>query len=284
MIESALWLWLVGTATLSAPLVLAALGGLLSERSGVVNIGLEGFMLVSACACALIGAATGNAFVGMLAGLTAAVILCALHGVLTQALSIDHIVSGMAINVFAVGATNFSSKAFSSLASQKSPTLIVQVYWILAVVTVLLVSWMFARTRFGLRLKAAGSDAQSSRLAGVPVTRVRILALLGTGICTGLSGALILSNAQSFSDGMTAGRGFIALAALILGGWQPWPTFGACVLFGAVSALQFQLQGTRLFGSEVPREAWTALPYLVTVIALGGFLGCRRAPAGLGKP
>lgn len=277
-------LWFMGTMTLAAPLVLAALGGLISERSGVVNISLEGCMLGAACASAIVGVATQSAVLGLCAGVVASILLSTVHGLLTQAYSIDHIVSGMAINVFAFGATNFAARASVGSLSEKAPTLPVQVFWTTALASVVLVSFALVKTRFGLRLRAVGGDPESSRLAGISVLRVRTMALLATGACAGLSGALIMTNAQGFSDGMTAGRGFIALAALILGGWRPWATFAACLLFGAVSALQFQFQGTRFLGSEVPREVWTALPYVVTLCALAGLLGRNRAPSGLGKP
>ncbi|HXH59986.1 MAG TPA: hypothetical protein VNI20_01365, partial [Fimbriimonadaceae bacterium] len=139
-------------------------------------------------------------------------------------------------------------------------------------------------TRGGLRLFAVGNDPEKSRQMGLNPVRIRYVALIGTGVLAGLSGTLILSNAQSFTDGITAGRGFIALAALILGGWKPWPTLGACLLFGLFSALQLQLQGSVVFGFVIPSEAWAALPYLVTIVALAGFLGRSKAPSGLGIP
>lgn len=275
---------MIGTATLSAPLVLAALGGLLSERAGVINIGLEGCMLGSACATAIIGVVTQNALLGLGGGIVIAILLSCLHALLTQAFDIDHIISGMAINALAIGGSNFVAKAVQDISNQKATVLNIQFYWVISIFATAAIYWMMMRSRAGLRLRAIGEDPDKCRQIGVPVTSIRYAALVGTGVLTGLSGALILSNAQSFSDGMTAGRGFIAVAALILGGWRPWATLAACLVFGAFSALQFQLQGTHVFGSEVPREAWTALPYLATLVALAGFLGHSHAPAGLGKP
>jgi len=133
-------------------------------------------------------------------------------------------------------------------------------------------------------LFAVGNDPDKSRQMGIQPRKVRIQALLGTGILTGLAGALIVTNAGSFSDGMTSGRGYIALAALILGGWRPWPTLIAAVLFGLFDSLQLQLQGQPMFGQAIPGEFWQALPYIVTLIALAGAAGRSRAPAGLGKP
>lgn len=275
---------LVNTVTLSSPLVLAALGGLFSERSGVINIALEGTMLTSACVVAVVGVATGSAFLGLAAGILAAILMSLLHSLLTQSFSIDHIVSGMAVNALALGGTNFLARALPQYSQEKAPVFAVQFYWLVALAAVVWVAFYLARTRGGLHLLAVGNDPEKSRQMGLSPTRVRYLALTGTGLLVGLAGALVLSNAQSFSDGMSAGRGFIALAALILGGWRPWPTLLACVLFGAFSALQLQLQGSRVLGAEVPSDVWVALPYVVTVVALAGFLGRSKAPAGLGKP
>ena len=284
MTDTLFWLLLVNTVTLSAPLVLAALGGLCCERSGVINIALEGKMLTAACVTAIVGVATGSAMFGLAAGTGAAMALSLLHAILTQAYGMDHIISGMAINALAIGGTNYLSKSLSDLSQRKAPTFPVQFYWVLALVATVWLGLYLARTSGGLRLLAVGNDPDKSRQMGLDPTRVRYLALLATGLLAGLSGALVLSNAQSFSDNMTSGRGYIALAALILGGWRPWPALAACVLFGLFSAVELQLQGTSVLGAHLPPEAWKALPYLVTIVALAGFLGRNRPPAGLGKP
>ena len=276
--------FLVYVLTLSAPLVLAALGGLLSERSGVINIALEGVMLTAACVTAVVGVTTGSAIYGLGAGVGAAVVVSLLHAVLTQLYRIDHIVSGMALNVLAIGGTNFLAEAMGDVSSEKVPVFPNPLYWSLALLATIAIALYIAKTRGGLRLLAVGNDPDKSRQMGVDPVKVRYLALVGTGVLAGLGGVLIVSNAESFSDNMVAGRGFIALAALILGGWRPWPTLGACLLFGAFFALQLQLKGPPILGADIPTEAWTALPYVVTVIALAGFLGRSKAPSGLGKP
>ena len=275
---------LINTVVLSSPLVLAALGGLCSERSGIINIALEGIMLTAACTTAIVGVATGSAFVGMAAGVGSAVLMSLLHALLTQAYSIDHIVSGMGINALALGGTNFWIKSVPELSSEKTPTFPIETYWIVAICAVLWLAFYLRRVRGGLHLLAVGNDPAKARQMGISPLKVRYLALTGTGVLAGLAGVLIVSNAGSFSDGMTAGRGFIALAALILGGWRPWPTLGACVLFGLFTALQLQLQGTAIFGADIPSQVWQALPYFVTIVALAGLLGRNRAPAGLGRP
>lgn len=289
---------LISTITLAAPLILAALGGLTSERSGVINLALEGKMLTSACVTALASVALNSALLGALCGIGAAILMALLHWLLTQKFALDHIISGMAINALALGGTNFLDRAFTD--HQRSggipvlPTAMldlgsagkfqVSIYLVLAFVAPLLMYWYLRGTRAGLRLFAVGGDPDKSRLMGVRPLRVRLVALIATGVFTGLAGALVISNVGSFTNDMTAGRGYIALAALILGGWRPLPALAACVVFALFEAIQIQLQGTDLFGANIPSEAWQALPYLVTVIALAGLLGKSQAPQGLGKP
>lgn len=276
--------FLLNVVVLSSPFILAALGGLCSERSGVINIGLEGKMLCAACACALVSQATDNAILGLAAGLAIAVALSALHALFTQAYRIDHIISGMGINALAAGATSLIAKKLPDLASKEMAALPVAAYWILAWTAVVGVWWYIRSTKGGLRLLAVGNDPDKSRQMGVDPVAVRYQALVWTGLFCGLAGALIVTNAGSFSDQMTAGRGYIALAALIIGGWRAPQTLIACVAFGFLESLQLTLQGTNFAGNRIPPEFWQALPYLVTVLALAGLLGKSRAPAGLGRP
>lgn len=275
---------LFGTIVLSAPLIFAALGGLVSERSGVINIGLEGKMLAAACACALASQSTDNALAGLAAGLLVAVLLSVLHAVFTQVYRIDHIVSGMGINAFAAGATSLVSKTYPELASKEMVAFQVAAYWILAWTAAVGVWWYVRSTKGGLRLFAVGNDPDKARQMGVSPVAVRYQALVWTGLFTGLAGCLIATNSGSFGENMTAGRGYIALAALILGGWRALYALAACVAFGFFEALQLNLQGTTLLGTRIPPEFWQALPYLVTILALAGMLGKNRAPAGLGRP
>jgi simple sugar transport system permease protein len=244
----------------------------------VINIALEGVMLTAACITAIVGVATGSAVIGLAAGIGAGIVMSLLHALFTQAFSIDHIVSGMAINALAIGGTNFLTKALSEHSQEKVPVYPNWAYYTLALVATFWIGFYLKRTRGGLHLLAVGNDPDKSRQMGLDPIKVRYIALVGSGVLAGLAGVLIVS------DQMTAGRGFIALAALILGGWRPWPALGACLLFGLFSALQLQMQGTRILGADIPYDAWKALPYVVTIIALAGFLGRNRAPAGLGKP
>ncbi len=281
---TSLILLLQGTLVLGAPLILAAIGGYFSERSGVINIALEGKMLIATVVVWLIGIASGNPVLGLAAGIGAASLLCVLHWLLTQKYKMDPIVSGMAINAMAFGASSFLDKKFTNPDQTGFPKFPTVVFWILALL-VPVVAWLYTqRTKGGLRLLAVGSDPDKARQMGIFPHRVRLMSLLATGVCTGLAGALIVTNAGSYTDNMTAGRGFIALAALIIGGWRPLPTLAACLVFGMFQQLQIQLQGVKMLGFEMPREVWLCLPYIVTIIALAGFLGKNRTPAGLGKP
>lgn len=272
------------TLALSTPLILAALGGYTSERSGVINIGLEGMMLAAACASAVMGYQFGPV-AGLAGGLLAAIVMSLLHWLTTQVYRIDHVVSGMAINCLAAGGTNFVFEKFSERHTiGKMPALPVEVYYGAAVLVPFLMALYVRHSRGGLRLLAVGSDPDKARLMGVAPVRVRFFGLLMTGVFTGLAGTQLATYTGGFTDNMTAGRGYIALAALILGGWRPVPALLACIAFGFFSALRLQLEGTAPLGIELPPEAWAALPYVVTVIALAGLLGKRRTPAGLGKP
>jgi len=272
------------TITLSTPLILAAMGGFTSERCGVINIGLEGMMLMSAAVTALVSSAVGP-WPGLLAGIASAIVLSTLHWLATQHYRMDHVISGMAINALAAGGTNFLWNRLSdpNRTGEIATVPVVFFQWIAFALPFVL--WLYVRfARGGLRLLAVGSDPDKARLMGVSPLRVRLFGLLATGVFTGLGGAMLVAENGVFTDNMTSGRGYIALAALILGGWRPLPAFLACVAFGFFSAARLQLQGATFAGINPPSAVWASLPYIVTVIALAGFLGRNRTPAGLGKP
>ena len=274
---------MVSTITLTAPYLLAAMAGFTSERGGVINIGLEGKIVASTVFAAIVGIASHNPWLGMLGGLTASVVMAWLHLGLTQAFNVDHIVSGMALNALALGSANFLDRKLQLSEGHQLP---VVPSGVLVVVAVILPFALWAAqkwTKWGLRLTAVGADPEKARQMGINPLLVRAGGLTLTGLFCGLSGVLLVSHSGFYTDGMVAGRGYIALAALILGGWRPLPTFGACVVFGLSQAVQVQLQGTVLLGMNIPREIWLSLPYLVTVVALAGFLGGSKPPAGLGK-
>lgn len=268
---------LILTIALSAPLSLAAMGGYASERAGVMNIGLEGLMLIAAVTTALASIAYGP-WLGPLFGLGAAVLLSLVHWLATQIYRIDQVISGMAINLIALGASTFLWQRFGN-GGATVPDLPESLIYAVAMLLPIGL-WAYAKfTRGGLRLTAVGGDPTKARLMGIEPRVIRFWALLATGIFAGLGGASLVAYTGVFTDNMTAGKGFIALAALIVGGWRPLPTLAVCIAFGFLSSLQLYFQG-----GAIPSQAWASLPYLATVIALAGFLGKHRTPAGLGKP
>lgn len=249
-----------------------------------MNIALEGKMLMACVLTAAVALKTGNAWAGLGAGICGAVIASLLHYILTQTYRIDHIVSGMAINALAFGTSNFIDRGYISKAPSTKFPHVAEGFFLALAITLPVLIWIFmAKTKGGLWLRAVGESPDKARQMGISPKRVRLYALLATGVFCGLAGSLVVSSAGSFVDQMTAGRGFIALAALILGGWRPLPALIACVVFGFFDSLQIQLQGTELAGAKLPPEFWKALPYLATLAALCGLVGRNRAPSGLGR-
>ncbi|HTQ11085.1 MAG TPA: ABC transporter permease [Fimbriimonadaceae bacterium] len=267
----------------SAPVALAAMGGFTSERSGIINIALEGKMLTAACVGFICSLYTPNPYLALLAAIGASTALSLFHWLLTQKYRLDHIISGMAINAIAAGATDYLYNKFAGASTSGIVLLSMKFFWAFAYSVPLLLFLYVRYTRGGLRLFAVGNDPAKSRLLGLQPLRVRLCGLLATGVFTGVAGAMLFTNAGQFTLGMTAGKGFIALAALIIGGWRPIPALLASLGFGFCQALQLQLQGTSIFGANLPAEVYSSLPYIITVVALAGFLGRGKAPAGLGK-
>lgn len=305
------------TVRLATPLLLAALAGFYSERAGVVDIGLEGKMLVAAFAAAATAAIHGSAWLGLGAGILASVILALLHGFACITHKGNQVVSGVALNIVALGLTAVLGNAWFEMGG-RTPNLPadarfgeitlplaealrgipllgplyfelisghnILVYLALAIVP--LTWWIAYRTRFGLRLRAVGENPAAVDTAGISVTKLRYQAVLIAGLLCGIAGAY-LSTAQGagFQTNMTAGKGFLALAALILGKWKPVPTLFACLLFAFADALQTRLQGVALPGiGEVPVQLIEALPYLLTVLLLAGFVGKAIPPKASGRP
>ena len=305
------------TARGAAPLVLAALGGLFAERSGVVDIGLEGKMLGAAFAAAATAAVTGSAWAGLAAGITAAVGLAMIHGLACVTYHGNQVVSGMALNILVSGLTVVLGYAWFQQGGQ-TPLLAgaarfapvdlpgatrlaglpvvgllygevvsghnVLVY--LAAAAVPVVAWLVGRTRFGLRLRAVGDSPGAVDTAGISVGATRYGALAAGGVLCGMSGAyLSIAHHSGFIRDMSAGKGYLALAALIFGQWRPVPTLGACLLFAFADAVQVRLQGTPLPGlGVVPVQLIQAIPYVLTVCLLAGFVGRAVAPRAIGVP
>ncbi|MEO7106734.1 MAG: ABC transporter permease [Rhodoferax sp.] len=317
MDEALLGTMLASTLRLSTPLIFCALAGLFSERSGVVDIGLEGKMLFAAFAAGAVGAVSGSTTLAMLAAMGVAITLSWMHGLACVSHRGDQVVSGVAINIIASGLTVVLGIAWFSQGGQTPPVSaavriqplfphaeasLAGIPWVGSLLGEGLLShnalvylalglvpaswWLLFRTRFGLRLRAVGENPQMVDAAGVSVTRLRYAALTLNGMLCGLAGSyLVLAQSASFSPNMTAGRGFMALAALIFGRWYPVGALWACLLFGFLDAAAIRMQGVSLpLIGEVPVQAIQALPYVLTVVLLAGFIGKAVAPKALGRP
>lgn len=284
---------------LAAPLLIAALGELLVQRSGVINIGIEGTMLTGAFAGYAGAVATGSPLLGVAAAAAAGAAVGVLFAGLAVVRRIDQIVVGMAVNLLALGGTGLASRALYQGLPPAAPTLAplslpgaggVGASGLLyptpfvpgALLLALALGFGLARTRPGLRLRAVGESARAADSEGVPVETLRVAAVLAGSALSGLAGAaLTLALSDTFTDGMTAGRGFIALTVVIFGRWSAAGVSGAALFFGAATALQFRLQAR---GAGVPYPVFLMLPYAVTLLALALSSGRARAPADLGRP
>ena len=305
------------TLRLATPLILCAMAGLISERAGVVDIGLEGKLLGGAFAAAAVATITGSAWLGLLAAIGASLTLSMIHGFACITHKGEQIISGIAINILASGATVVASVALFKRGGQ-TPTLdrderfspielpgaqaVGDVPWFgpfwrelvsghtlpvyIALASVPLMWWLLWRTRFGLRLRAVGEMPAAVDSAGLSVTWLRYRALIIAGVLCGIAGAFLsTAHGAGFVREMSAGKGYIALAALIFGKWRPWSVLGACLLFGFLEAFANRMQGTPLpVIGEVPLEVVLILPYVATVILLAGFFGKAIPPCALGTP
>ena len=308
-------LTLDATIRVSTPLILAAMAGLFAERSGVVDIGLEGKMLAAAFAAACVAAVVGSPWAGLLVAIIVSCGLAMLHGFATITHRGDQVVSGVAINILVAGLTVilglawFRQGGLTPALDSESRFLSITLPWVeqisvipllgpiykelinghnalvyLAFIIVPIVWWVVYRTRFGLRLRAVGENPTAVDTAGISVIKLRYTALLIGGVLCGIAGTYIAvaHNAQ-FSRDMTAGQGYIALAALIFGKWRPFTVLLACLLFGFLDALAVRLQGVVVPGiGQIPVQLIEATPYLLTVILLAGFIGRAIPPKASG--
>ncbi|MEO9298863.1 ABC transporter permease [Devosia alba] len=304
------------TLRLSTPLLLACLAGLYSERAGVFDIGLEGKMLAAAFGAGAVAAVTGSAWLGLLAGIGVSVATALLQGAAAISLKGNQLIAGVAINMLAAGLCTFLGQQwfhqggrtpalgpngrFSTIdlpfAHELSgiPILgpiyaeLISGHYILVYVAFIMVpvtAYVLYRTRFGLRLRAVGENPKAVDTAGISVNKLRYQAVIITGLLCGLAGAYFsIAQGSGFGNNMTAGKGFIALAALIFAKWKPLPAMFTCLLFGFLDAAQIRLQGARVFDIEVPVQAIQALPYVLTVVLLAGFIGKAVGPKAGGIP
>ena len=304
------------TVRLATPLLLACLAGLYSERAGVFDIGLEGKMLAAAFLSAGVAYVTGSVWLGLLAGIFASMALSAIHGLASITFRGNQLISGVAINFLAAGLTVLIAQNWFKQGG-RTPSLIGGARWenitlpfaetlsgvpfigpiyaelisghsllvYVAFAMVPLTWWILFRTRFGLRLRAVGEAPEAVDTAGVSVVGLRFAAVGICGILCGIAGSYLATGLQAgFVKDMTAGRGFIALAALIFAKWRPWYALGACLLFGLLQAIALRYQNVDLGGIVIPVQVMDALPYILTVVILAGFVGKAIPPRAGGEP
>jgi simple sugar transport system permease protein len=289
-------LFVAAALRISIPYALAAMGASFSERGGVINIALEGIMLNGALAYVLGAHASGNPWLALALAVLAGLATALLHAIVTVRFGADQITSGLGINLLALGTTRFVLRqVFHS--SSNSPRVEGFPEWhvpwlgdipglgalfgsplvLLTAALALGSGWLLFRTAFGLRLRTMGERPEAGATLGLSVPLYRFAGVLISGAFAGIAGAWLASEQHSFSDGMTGGRGYIAIAAMIVGKWHPLGAAAACLLFGSAEALQITLQG-----SSFPAEVLQMLPYLVTMLALAGFIGRANPPRAIG--
>lgn len=289
MIDPAQLAFLLAVVRLATPLAIAALGELIAERSGVLNIGIEGMMLAGAFAAYAVGVASGSAVLGVLAGSLAGAALAGLFAFFVLGRGADPIVCGTGLNLFALGVTGSAFRllvpptGFAPAAPQLGELLPgANGFAAVAVVGVACVGLFLSRSRPGLAVRAVGEAAEAAHAQGLPVLGIRWACTASGGAFAGVAGAsLVLWISDGFVEGMTSGRGFIALALVLFGGYRPLRIALGALLFGAASALQFRLQAMSL---EVPHNLLLMTPYLLTLAVLALFAGRVRAPADLARP
>jgi general nucleoside transport system permease protein len=293
--------FLEGTVRTATPLAFAALGETVVERAGIINIGLEGAIIAGAMG-GFIAAGMAGIWVGFAGAAAAGLVVALVFAVFAIRLRADQIISGTAISLFFLGATATLYRQLygATGAALSTPTMAVTRIPVLSAIPVIgqplfaqpaityllyvlvpIAWWFMYRTHFGLGLRASGENPRAARAAGVPVNRMRFIAILFGGILGGVAGGvLVIAQAGSFAEGMSAGRGFIAIAVVVLGRWHPLGVVAAALVFAAASALQYLFQA---MGWNVPYQTFLALPYVLTLLGLAGIAGKATAPAALGQ-
>lgn len=286
--------FLAQAVRIALPYLAASMGGIWSERAGVPNVALEGTILVAALGAVAGTTLTGSPWLGLMVGLLAGVLLQLIHALVVLVGRANAIVSGLALNLLAAGGTRFllralydsssNSPAIPGLAPHSSTSLLRATVldpttWMVAAVVVGTILAL-ERTRLGLRVRAVGEHPEAAASVGVPVARTRVVALAITGLTAGLAGAWLSFDQRQFSSGMSGGRGFIALATVVIAGWRPLPAVGFALLFGVAEAAQIVLQDQNVVAHQVVQ----ALPYVLTLVVLAGWVRRARPPAALGRP
>lgn len=271
---------------IAVPYLLTSLGATYSERSGIINLALEGLMLMGAFGATIGQFYTGSALVGVVIAVMLGILFAALHAVVTITFKANQIVSGIALNILAVGLTKFFLRVLFGSASNSEriagidvPFVLIDPIFLFALIAIAASHVIFFKTPFGLRLRAVGENAEAAATLGISVSMVRYQAVLISGVLAAIAGAFLAFQQHSFTDGMIAGRGYISLAAMIIGKWFPLGAATASVLFASAEALQLNLQS-----DAIPTQLVQSLPYLVTLLVLVGFIGKSVPPREIGKP
>ena len=297
-----LQVFVASSLRLATPLLLAATGEMVSEQAGVLNLSLEGMMLTAAFMGALGAKLSGTPYVGLLLGLAAALLLAVAQAILSVRVRANQLVVGIGFNIFALGATTFLYREiFGGLSREVLPAFgVIEVPLLsrlpflggalfsqaglvyVAFAVVVATWWLVTKTPFGLAVRAVGENPRAADQAGLDVARIRFLAVLYAGGCAGLAGIFLsLASISTFTEGMTNGAGYLAVTAVILGGWRSRGVLGACLLFGAATALQFLLPA---LGVPIPTAGLVMLPYVLALVAVSGLIRRSRPPAALTLP
>lgn len=290
---------LAETLRIAMPYACAAVGGIWADRAGIIQIGLEGVLLTSAFTSVAVAALTGSATLGLLAGVASGALLSVLHAALVEKARVHAVISGIALNLLAFAGTRLALRGLFESASNSpqiagfrlGPTgssgaaMLARVFCdpvtLAAIAATVITPFALARTRFGLRARAAGENPVAAASVGIPVTRVRLAALAVSGAICALGGVHLAFDQHRFESGMSSGRGFMALAAVVVSGWRAERAVAACVVFGALEALQIVLQDQA--GRSAGADLIQLLPYVATLVVLGFAAGRAAAPEGLGK-
>lgn len=299
--------WLLASVRMATPIMLVGIGGVFTERTGIFNIGIEGMMLAGAMAAVAGDLVAGSVWVGTLCAMVVGGLFGVVHAYLTVTRRANQIVSGAAINLFALGLTNllygplyegFEYRPRVSLYPKLAPPALQElpilgpvffdqpvIVWI-ALVLALIATWVLYRTSWGLNIRAVGDHPHAVATAGVSVIRLKYIGVIISGVFAGLGGsALVLAELGMFGPNLTAGRGFIALATLAVGNWNPTRVAAASLFFGAADALQLRAQTwSQTYGVNIPYQFLVMAPYLLTIVALAGLVGKTNAPKTVGKP
>lgn len=274
------------TLRITIPYFLPSIGAVYSELGGVVNIALEGIMLMGAFFTTLGTYLTGNVFIGLTFGMLAGILTALIHSYVTITLRSNQIVSGIALNILAFGVTKFLCKIIFSSSSNsaritglESLNLPLNPFILICIIVLGISYYLIYRTRFGLRLRAVGENPEAADSLGINVSLMRYAGVLISGLLGGLGGAWLAFDQHSYTDGMTAGRGYIALAAMIIGKWNPLGAAAACLLFGIAESFTLQFQD-----SGIPTQFIQMLPYVLTIVVLAGFIGKASPPSSDGVP